>query len=77
MKGVKRPGVGLLEINFGEDDRLCIEQDRAKVEMDALDFGNLVHATLEAMGNDESMRDCTDAGELRDFLQEFPSGIGP
>ena len=43
--------------------------DPAKVEMDALDFGNLVHTALETMGNDESMRDCTNSDELRDFLR--------
>lgn len=42
--------------------------DPAKTELDALDFGTLCHAALEAMGNDADMRDCTDAGKLRDFL---------
>ena len=40
----------------------------AKTELDALDFGTLCHAALEAMGNDPDLRDCTDAGKLRDFL---------
>lgn len=42
--------------------------DSAKTELDVLDFGTLCHAALEAMGNDADMRDCTDAGKLRDFL---------
>ncbi|MGK0184412.1 MAG: ATP-dependent helicase/nuclease subunit B, partial [Verrucomicrobiales bacterium] len=44
--------------------------DPTKVEMDAMDFGNIVHATLEQMGADETMRDTTDASILRDFLRE-------
>lgn len=42
--------------------------DAAKMEMDALDFGNLCHQALEQMGLDEGMRTTTDALELRDFL---------
>ncbi len=42
--------------------------DAAKTELDAFDFGTLCHAALEAMARDEAMRDCRDAGVLRDFL---------
>lgn len=42
--------------------------DAAKMEMDALDFGNLCHQALEQMGLDERMKATTDALELRDFL---------
>jgi ATP-dependent helicase/nuclease subunit B len=42
--------------------------DPHKTELDALDFGTLCHAALEAMGRDEAMRHCTDAGVLRAFL---------
>lgn len=42
--------------------------DPAKTELDALDFGILCHAALEAMGNDAALRDCTDAKALREFL---------
>jgi len=42
--------------------------DPAKSELDAMDFGTLCHAALEAMGNEVSLRDCTEAKVLRDFL---------
>jgi ATP-dependent helicase/nuclease subunit B len=42
--------------------------DPGKVELDALDFGTLCHAALEAMGKNEHLRDCADAGTLREFL---------
>jgi len=42
--------------------------DPAKSEMDAFDFGTLCHGALEAMALDPAMRDCTDAGVLREFL---------
>ena len=42
--------------------------DPEKTELDALDFGTLCHAALEAMGRERALRDCTDAGVLRDFL---------
>ncbi len=42
--------------------------DPAKTELDALDFGTLCHAALEAMGREPALRDSTDAGALRDFL---------
>lgn len=45
--------------------------DPHKAELDAMDFGNLCHAALEAMGRPDSpMRDCTDADTLRRFLLE-------
>ncbi len=44
--------------------------DPAKTELDAMDFGTLCHAALEAMGNAPAMRDCTDATVLRGFLLE-------
>ena len=42
--------------------------DPAKTELDALDFGILCHAALEAMGNEPALRDCTEADVLREFL---------
>jgi ATP-dependent helicase/nuclease subunit B len=43
--------------------------DPHKAELDAMDFGNLCHGALEAMGQPDSpVRDCTDAGVLRAFL---------
>lgn len=42
--------------------------DPAKVELDAMDFGTLCHAALEAMGREEALRDCTDAAQLKAFL---------
>lgn len=42
--------------------------DPGKTELDALDFGTLCHAALEAMGNERALRDCTDAAVLREFL---------
>lgn len=43
--------------------------DPHKAELDAMDFGNLCHGALEAMGRENSpVRDCTDAGVLRGFL---------
>ncbi len=43
--------------------------DPNKAELDAMDFGNLCHGALEAMGQPDSpVRDCTDAGVLRGFL---------
>jgi len=44
--------------------------DSRKVEMDMLDFGTLCHAALEAMGREEALRGCTDAGRLQRFLRE-------
>lgn len=42
--------------------------DPAKNELDALDFGTLCHAALEAMGREPALRDCTDEAVLREFL---------
>jgi ATP-dependent helicase/nuclease subunit B len=42
--------------------------DAEKTELDAADFGTLCHGALEAMGREAALRDCTDAGTLRDFL---------
>ena len=42
--------------------------DPTKTELDALDFGTLCHAALEAMGNEPVLRDCTEAKVLREFL---------
>lgn len=42
--------------------------DPTKSELDALDFGTLCHAALEAMGREPALRDCTDAAVLREFL---------
>lgn len=45
--------------------------DPHKAELDAMDFGTLCHAALEAMGKPDSpVRDCTDASVLRGFLLE-------
>ena len=45
--------------------------DPHKAELDAMDFGTLCHAALEAMGQPDSpVRDCTDANVLRGFLLE-------
>ncbi len=42
--------------------------DPFKSELDALDFGTLCHAALEAMGKEAALRDCTDGAVLREFL---------
>lgn len=42
--------------------------DPEKNELDALDFGVLCHAALEAMGREAGLRDCADAAVLRQFL---------
>ena len=42
--------------------------DTAKTELDALDFGTLCHAALEAMGREDALRDCVDETVLREFL---------
>lgn len=44
--------------------------DPTKSELDALDFGILCHAALEALGRDPAMRACEEAGTLRGFLLE-------
>lgn len=42
--------------------------DSGKTELDALDFGEVCHGALEAMGREPALRDCTDARTLREFL---------
>lgn len=41
-----------------------------KREMDAADFGNLVHDSLEAFARDEEARLLSDAGKIRHYLHE-------
>lgn len=40
----------------------------AKDELDARDFGTLVHHALQQLGESEELRDCADAAVLREFL---------
>jgi ATP-dependent helicase/nuclease subunit B len=42
--------------------------DPAKAELDALDFGTLVHAALQELGENDDLRDCEDEKALRDGL---------
>lgn len=42
--------------------------DAGKTEMDAMDFGTLCHAALEAMGREVALRDCTEPGQIREYL---------
>ncbi len=42
--------------------------DLAKAELDARDFGTLLHEALQVMGEDETLRDCADEAVLRDAL---------
>jgi len=42
--------------------------DLAKTELDARDFGTLLHGALQAMGEDEKLRSCADEAVLRDAL---------
>lgn len=42
--------------------------DPDKAEMDAMDFGTLCHAVLEAMGREPALAGCADARALREFL---------
>jgi len=44
------------------------EMDDQKREMDAMDFGLLVHSVLQRMAQSETMRRCENVAELRDFL---------
>lgn len=46
------------------------EVDPAKNELDAMDFGTLCHAALEAMGREPGLRDCMEPAVLREFLIE-------
>jgi ATP-dependent helicase/nuclease subunit B len=41
-----------------------------KAELDARDFGTLLHVALQQLGESEALRDCTDAARLREFLLE-------
>lgn len=42
--------------------------DPMKDELDALDFGTLVHRAMEELGGEEPLRACRDAATLREFL---------
>jgi len=42
--------------------------DDQKIELDAMDFGSLVHDTLHEMALNEEMRGCADIGRLQEFL---------
>jgi len=42
--------------------------DPGKAELDAFDFGTLVHAALQEIGDDEGLRDCEDETVLRNGL---------
>ena len=42
--------------------------DPEKSELDAMDFGTLVHAALEAVARNAALRDCTEAAALREAL---------
>jgi ATP-dependent helicase/nuclease subunit B len=42
--------------------------DLAKTELDAGDFGTLLHAALQILGEDDQLRGCGDAGVLREAL---------
>ena len=44
--------------------------DPAKSELDARDFGTLLHAALQQLADNIELRDCADATVLRDFLLE-------
>lgn len=44
------------------------ELDDQKIELDALDFGTLVHDVLYQMACDEEMRQCENVARLQDFL---------
>ncbi|MEO0414193.1 MAG: PD-(D/E)XK nuclease family protein, partial [Verrucomicrobiota bacterium] len=46
------------------------EDDFAKVEMNAMDFGNLIHDTMEAMAKHEEVAKSTDASVIGDFFCE-------
>jgi ATP-dependent helicase/nuclease subunit B len=42
--------------------------DPTKAELDARDFGTILHAALQVMGEDEKLRACTDEAVLRDAM---------
>lgn len=41
-----------------------------KAELDARDFGTLLHGTLQQLGEEAALRECTEAARLREFLLE-------
>ena len=41
-----------------------------KAELDARDFGTLLHGTLQQLGEEAALRECTEAAPLREFLLE-------
>jgi ATP-dependent helicase/nuclease subunit B len=50
--------------------------DLTKTELDARDFGTLLHAALQVIGEDEELRGCADEAELRDaLLAEFERSV--
>jgi len=50
--------------------------DLTKTELDARDFGTLLHAALQAMGEEEKLRSCTDEAVLRSvLLGEFERNV--
>lgn len=50
--------------------------DPMKAELDARDFGTLLHAALQVLGEDEKLRDCGDEAVLRDaLLAGFERGV--
>lgn len=42
--------------------------DAAKAEMDAMDFGNMLHLAVEAFSKDETARDLREAGAIEKFV---------
>ncbi len=48
--------------------RRMLPVDPTKEEMDARDFGTLMHAALEALALETPLHDCADASVLREFL---------
>jgi ATP-dependent helicase/nuclease subunit B len=45
-----------------------------KAELDARDFGTLLHGALQQLGEAAALRDCTEAARLREFLLERLEG---
>ncbi len=46
-----------------------------KTELNALDFGILIHEALQQLGQESALRDCVDAPQLSNFLIERFEGI--
>ena len=46
-----------------------------KTELNALDFGILIHEALQQLGQESALHDCVDAQQLSDFLIERFEGI--